>query len=182
MIRSHSLPARTFVIVSLLAASLAMVLALAPAPAAAKVSQPNCGKQKAMVKRSKGKAKVAAKRSLKQCLRARTVYNQVKNSHFYGYRADGILIDSAYCANGKFQGDVALGSNVEKGGWYVNLVSFRNAKNYEAQIIGKIKGGTRELGIARNGAKWQVGYTYFDENRELGDAEKRDAKALCAKL
>lgn len=182
MIRSEFRPARTILVVSLLAAALAMTLALAPALAAAKVSQPNCGKQKAKVKRSKGKAKTAAKRSLKQCMRARTIYNQVKNSHFYGYRADGILIDSVYCANGRFQGDVAMGSAVEKGGWYVNLVSFKNAKNYEAQIIGKIKGGTRELGIARKGTKWQVGYTYFDENRELGDAEKRDGKALCAKL
>lgn len=182
MTRSQLRPARTAALASLLVAALAMTLALAPAPAAAKVSQPNCGKQKAKVKRSKGKAKAAAKRGLKRCKRARTVYGQVKNSHFYGYRADGVKIDSVYCANGKFQGNVALGGDVEKGGWYVNLVSFRNAKNYEAQVIGKIKGGTYELGIARKGSKWQVGYTLHDENRELGDAEKRDGKSLCAKL
>lgn len=164
------------------AAALTFILLAGPAPAGAKVSQPGCGKQKAQVKKAKGKAKAGAKLLLKRCKQARIVYSQVKDSHFYGYRADGILIDTVFCANGKFQGDVGLKGPVVKRGWYVELVSFKNSKNYTAQVIASIKGGTHEMGLDRKGKKWKVGYTYHDEVKQLGDAEKRNARALCSKL
>lgn len=165
-----------------LAALAVAFLAAGADTAAAKLKQPACGKLQKQAKKAKGAKKRAAKRRLKQCKDDRMVYGQVKNSHFSGYRADGVQIDDLYCANGSWQADVGLGAAPRKTGWRVTDAKVRSKKRFTAVIEGKVPGGFHVIAIQRKGAKWLGGWEYFGEIRDPGAIEKRNGRSLCAKL
>ncbi len=169
-------------IFALLPALAAACLVFGTDSASAKLKQPACGKFQKQVKKSKGLKKRVAKQKLKQCKNDRLVYGQVKNSHFVGARADGFTIDDVYCANGSWQSDVALGRAPNKTGWRITDAKVRNAKNYTAVIEGKVKGGSHVIAIQRKGGQWFGGWEYFGEIRDPGKVDKKNGRALCAKL
>jgi hypothetical protein len=167
---------------ALLLATAASV-ATAPAAAALKFKQPACGKFKKQVKKSTGAKKRAAKARLKQCKADAAVYKQVRNSHFYGYRADDVKIDNIYCANGKWQDDVETGGKVGTSGWrIVDAKVSKDRRRFTAVVEAWIPGGKHVQGIIRDGDAWQVGYEFGDKIYSPGTVEKRDARAACAAL
>jgi len=163
-------------------ALLAMGLLAGPSASEAAVKQPNCAKAKAKVRKAKGAKKRAAKRSLKRCKDNLTVYRQIVISRITGTRADGVQIDDLYCPRGRWQSDVAQGGKVHKTGWYVESARLKSRKKYTAIVVGKLAGGTHQISIARNGAKWKVGWVYFGEAKDLGDATVTKPAKECAGL
>jgi hypothetical protein len=150
---------------------------------ALKFKQPTCGKFKKQVKKTSGDKKRAAKYRLKQCKADMLVYKQVRNQRFVGIRADGIDVDIQYCANGKWQDDVADGGRVGTSGWrVVDAKVKRGGKRFSAVVEAWIPGGIRVQGVIRNGDHWQVGYEFGGEVKSPGDAERTDARAACAAL
>ena len=178
--KSFASTSRLIIGFAVLFASGALLVTSAPADAA--VKQPNCAKQKAKVRKAKGKAKRTARKALKQCQNNRLVYNQVKNARITGVRADGVAVDDIYCANGRWQSDAGSGGKVYRTSWYVSSARVRSPKKFTAVVVGKVAGGTHEIAVARNGKKWKVGWTHFDEPRDLGDATRTGARKLCAGL
>lgn len=153
------------------------------AAAALKYKQPACGKLQKKVNNSTGAKKRAAKRKLKQCKANMQVYKQVRNSHFYGYRADDVKIDTIYCGNGKWQDDVDQDGEVRTQGWRIVDAKVRNGgRNLTATVEAWIPGGKHVQGLIRDGDQWQVGYEFGGKIFSPGDVEKRDAKAACANL
>lgn len=172
---------------ALLAATLLLLagafLATSPAAAALKYKQPACGKFQKQVNKSTGAKKRAAKAKLKQCKADATVYRQVRDSHFVGERADGVEIDTLYCASGKWQDDVARGGDVGTSGWrIVDAKVSKDGRNFTAVVEAWIPGGKHVQGIIRNGDSWQVGYEFSGKINSPGPVEKRDARAACAAL
>lgn len=167
--------------------ALAMLVACLVIPsqasAALKYKQPTCGKFQKKVNNSTGAKKRAAKRNLKQCKANRQVYNQVRNSHFVGTRADGIEIDTIYCGNGKWQDDVATNGRIGTSGWrIVDAKVKKGGKRFTATVEAWIPGGRFVQGVIRNGAQWQVGYEFAGEVKSPGNVEKTNASPACAAL
>ena len=157
--------------------------AASDANAALKYKQPTCGKFQKQVNNSTGAKKRSAKAKLKQCQADATVYKQVRNSHFVGERADGVEIDTLYCANGKWQDDVEQGGVVGTSGWrIVDAKVSKDGRNFTAVVEAWIPGGKHVQGIIRNGDAWQVGYEFSGKINSPGPVEKRDARAACAAL
>lgn len=180
-------PKRLGAFLSTVALAIALIAAAAVAPsqasAAAKFKQPACGKYKKQVRKSSGAKKRAAKRNLKQCKADRLVYRQVRNFRFTGVRADGVDVDILYCANGKWQDDVADGGVVGTRGWrVVDAKVRRKGAGFSAVVEAWVPGGTRVQGLIRNGDGWQVGYESGGEVQSPGDAERTSARAACAAL
>ena len=158
-------------------------VALTDAHAALKYKQPACGKFQKQVNNSTGAKKRGAKAKLKQCQADATVYKQVRNSHFVGERSDGVEIDTLYCANGKWQDDVASGGKVGTSGWrIVDAKVSKDGRNFTAVVEAWIPGGKHVQGLIRNGDAWQVGYEFSGKINSPGPVEKRDAAATCAAL
>ena len=166
--------------------ALALALSLAvptQASAAPKYKQPTCGAFQKKVNKTSGAKKRAAKRSLKQCQANATVYKQVRDSRFVGTRSDGVEIDTQYCANGKWQDDVADGGKVGTQGWRIVDAKVRKGGGaFTAVIEAWIPGGRHVQGVIRDGASWQIGYEFGGEVKSPGEVEKTDAKAACAAL
>jgi hypothetical protein len=157
--------------------------AIDDAHAAMKYKQPTCGKFQKQVNNSTGAKKRTAKAKLEQCQANATVYKQVRNSHFVGYRADGVQIDTLYCANGKWQDDVEDGGDVGTSGWrIVDAELAKGRSQFTAVIEAWIPGGKHVQGIIRNGDAWQVGYEFSGKINSPGPVEKRDARSACAAL
>lgn len=157
--------------------------AASDAEAALKYKQPACGKFQKQANNSKGAKKRAAKAKLKQCKADETVYKQVRDSHFVGTRADGVEIDTLYCANGKWQDDVATGGKVGTSGWrIVDAKVGKGATKFSAVIEAWIPGGKHVQGVIRDGATWQIGWEFSGKINDAGTVEKRDARAACAAL
>jgi hypothetical protein len=153
------------------------------ATAATKYSQPGCAKLKAKIGKTTGKRKRAAKAAHKQCAANMTVYKQVRNSHFVGYRADDVKVDTIYCGTGKWQDDATTGGRVGDQGWrIVDAKVSKDGKRLTATVEAWIPGGRHVQALARNGDQWQVGWEWNGEGKDLGDVEKRDARAACAGL
>lgn len=157
-------------LVGLLTAALPLAAAASvatnPAAAALKYKQPACGKFQKQVRNSTGAKKRTAKAQLKQCQSNATVYKQVRDSHFVGTRADGVEIDTLYCANGKWQDDVEAGGDVGASGWrIVDAKVSKDGRNFTAVV-----------------EAWQVGYEFSGKINSPGPVEKRDARATCASL
>jgi hypothetical protein len=174
-------------LVGLLAAALLLAaaasVATSTAAAALKYKQPTCGKFQKQVNKSTGAKKRTAKAKLKQCKANATVYKQVRDSHFYGYRADDVKIDTLYCGNGKWQDDIDAGGEVETSGWrIVDAKVSKDGRNFTAVVEAWIPGGKHVQGIIRNGDAWQVGYEFSGKINSPGPVEKRDARATCAAL
>lgn len=171
---------------SLILSALVGVLVLAvPTAASAKLKykQPACGKFQKQANKWTGAKKRAAKRNLKQCKANMQVYKQVRNSRFTGTRSDGVEVDILYCANGKWQDDVADGGRVGTNGWrVVDAKVRRGGQRFSAVVEAWIPGGIRVQGLIRDGAEWQAGYESGGEVRSPGPAEKTDASAACAAL
>jgi hypothetical protein len=167
------------VALALLAAGLAVP---AQASAALKYKQPTCGKFQKQVNNSTGAKKRAAKRNLKQCKANMQVFKQVRNSHFDGYRADDVKVDTIYCGNGKWQDDVDLGGDVGTKGWRVVDAKVKSATKFSATVEAWIPGGRFVQGVIRDGDQWQVGYEFAGEVKSPGDVVKTNASADCAKL
>lgn len=163
--------------------ALAATGAVADASAALKYKQPACGKFQKQVRNATGAKKRTAKAKLKQCQANATVYKQVRDSHFYGYRADDVKIDTLYCANGKWQDDVGDSGDVGTSGWrIVDAKVSKGGKQFTAVIEAWIPGGKHVQGIIRNDAAWQVGWEFNGAINDAGPVEKRDARAACAAL
>jgi hypothetical protein len=157
--------------------------ALDDAHAALKYKQPTCGKFQKQVNNSTGAKKRTAKAKLGQCQADAAVYKQVRNSHFVGYRADDVKIDTIYCGNGKWQDDVELGGDVGTSGWrIVDAKTSKDGRNFTAVVEAWIPGGKHVQGIIRNGDAWQIGYEFSGKINSPGPVEKRDARAACASL
>jgi hypothetical protein len=176
---------------TLLAACAVLATLAAPSAASAadaqssalKLKQPTCGKFQKQVNKSKGDKKRAAKYRLKQCKDDMLVYKQVRNQRFTGTRADGHHIDILYCADGKWQDDVARGGKVGTSGWrVVDAKVKRGGKSFSAVVEAWIPGGFRVQGLIRDGDAWQVGYESGGVVRSPGAAQKTDARAACAAL
>jgi len=173
---------------SVFAVAVALSLAFAglagpsSAAAAIKYKQPACGKFQKQVNNSTGAKKRAAKRKLKQCKANSQVYKQVRNSHFYGYRADDVKIDTIYCGNGKWQDDVDLDGEVHTQGWRIIDAKVRKNGDFTAVVEAWIPGGRHVQGLIKTGGQWQVGYEFSGKINAASDVEKRDAKAACANL
>jgi hypothetical protein len=167
-----------------LALSVAGLVGPSQAAAALKYKQPTCGKFQKKVNNSTGAKKRAAKRSLEQCKANMQVYKQVRNSHFVGTRSDGVEIDTQYCANGKWQDDVATGGRVGTNGWRIVDAKVKNKRGtrFTAVVEAWIPGGRFVQGLIRNGDQWQVGYEFGGEVKSPGDVEKTNARAACAAL
>lgn len=166
--------------------------------AAAKWSQPTCGKFKKQVKQAqkrvrqaKGSAKSAARHQLraakyrqKQCADNRLVWNQVKDSHIVGGTDYvGTPSDDVWCANGKWR----TGTIVHTTGWRITDARVRNRKNFTAAIAGSLgKAGigiaTYERGIVRKGGKWEYGIISFGVIEKSAPATLTNAKSICATL
>lgn len=161
-----------------LAAAVAFV-GFAPSPAEAKMKQPGCAKfGKQLRKAKKPAAKRAIKKRLATCKANRRVYGILKNKMIAGTRADGIYVDSVYCANGSYSTDG--GSTFEKKGWRVENARIRG-RNITAIVRGKLKGGSYVTAVARRGSQWKVGWESFGTGRDFGDAELTNARAICRK-
>ncbi len=153
--------------------------AVADAQAALKYKQPTCGKFQKQARNSTGAQKRAAKAKLEQCQTDATVYRQVRDSHFYGQRADGVQVDTLFCANGKWQD----GGDIGTSGWrIVNAKVRKGGHRFTATVEAWIPGGKHVQGIIRNDDAWQVGWEWNGEIRDPGPVEKRDARAACASL
>lgn len=166
--------------------------------AAAKWSQPACGKFKQQVRKAqkrvrkaKGAAKSAARHQLlaakyrqKQCADNRMVWNQVKNTNIVGGTDYvGTPSDDVWCANGKWRSD----TTVHKTGWRITDASVKNRKNFTAAIAGYLgKAGigvaTYQRGIVRKGGKWEYGIVSFGTIQLSAPATRSNAKSICAKL
>jgi hypothetical protein len=157
---------------------------VAPSQASAKLKykQPTCGKFQKKVNNSTGAKKRAAKHSLKQCKANMQVYKQVRNSHFVGYRADYVKIDTLYCGNGKWQDDVATDGRRGTSGWRIVDAKVKKNGNFTAVVEAWIPGGRFVQGLIRNGAQWQVGYEFGGEVKSPGNVEKTNASTACAAL
>ena len=156
---------------------------IAEADAALKYKQPSCGKFQKQVNNSTGAKKRAAKAKLKQCQANATVYKQVRNSHFVGYRADDVKVDTIYCGNGKWQDDVEDGGDVGTSGWrIVDATVSKGGSQFSAVVEAWIPGGKHVQGIIRNGDAWQVGYEFSGKINAPGPVEKSDARTACAAL
>jgi hypothetical protein len=169
----------------LLAAALLLAAAVSvatdPAAAALKFKQPTCGKFQKQVKKSIGAKKRAAKAQLKQCKADAAVYRQVRDSHFVGERTDGVEIDTIYCANGKWQDDVAAGGDVGTSGWRIIDAKINKAgTKFTGTIEAWIPGGRHVQGVIRDGASWKIGWEFSGKINAAGPVEKRDARAACA--
>jgi hypothetical protein len=153
------------------------------ANAALKYKQPTCGKFQKQARNSTGAKKRTAKAKLEQCQANATVYRQVRDSHFYGERADGVQIDTLYCGNGKWQDDVEQGGDVGTSGWrIVDAKVKKGNRDFTATIEAWIPGGKHVQGIIRDDDAWQVGWEWNGEIRDPGPVEKRDARSACASL
>jgi hypothetical protein len=182
-------PARTARLALTACVTAALLLALAAAGpigdahAALKYKQPACGKFQKQVRNSTGAKKRSAKAQLKQCQANAAAYKQIRNSHFYGYRADDVKIDTIYCGNGKWQDDVEDGGKVGTSGWrVVNAKVSKDGRQLTATVEAWIPGGKHVQGIIRNNDVWQVGYEFSGKINSAGTVEKRDARAACAAL
>ena len=92
-------------------------------------------------------------------------------------------IDTLYCANGKWQDDVAAGGEVGTSGWrIVNAKVNKAGTVFTANIEAWIPGGKHVQGVIRNDAVWQIGWEFNGKINAAGDVEKRDARAACAAL
>lgn len=148
-------------------------------PAEAKLKQPGCAKfTKQVRKAKKPAAKRAAKQRLKACKANRRVYGMLKNRMIAGTRADGHTVDNVYCASGAWSSDG--GSTFSRTGWRVENAEIRG-RNVTAIVRSKVSGGFHVVAVARRGSQWQVGWEYFGEARDLGDATLTDARAACRK-
>lgn len=157
--------------------------AIDDASAALKYKQPACGKFQKQARNSTGAKKRTAKAKLKQCQADAAVYKQVRNSHFVGYRADDVKVDTLFCANGKWQDDVEDGGDVGTSGWrIVNAKVSKDGRQFTAVVEAWIPGGKHVQGIVRNGDAWQVGWEFNGQINDPGPVEKRDARAACAAL
>ncbi|MCB0871312.1 MAG: hypothetical protein KDB52_10815 [Solirubrobacterales bacterium] len=170
--------------VILASAVLFTVLAVAvpgavPAANAAK-GQPSCAKFQKKIRKSKTAAKKrTARRELKQCRANAMVRNRIGNSHFTGYREDGVEFDTIYCRNGAVQNQPGLGGKVEKGGWRVEFARVRSPKNFTAIMYTPIRGGAFVQSVGFKNGQWQVGYEFGDQPQSLGDATRTDASKEC---
>jgi hypothetical protein len=159
------------------------ISAIDDAHAALKYKQPTCGKFQKQARNSTGAKKRTAKAKLEQCQANATVYRQVRDSHFYGERADGVQIDTLFCANGKWQDDVEDGGDVGTSGWRIVDAKLRKGgRQFDAIVEAWIPGGKHIQGIIRNGDTWQVGWEWNGEIRDPGPVEKGDARSACASL
>jgi len=170
---------RTVAVFAALALIATAILAGPPASGAA-VTQPDCAKAKVKVRKAKGAKKRRARKALKQCQNNLTVYRQIVGSRITGVRADGVAMDDLYCPKGRWQSDVGQGGPRHKSGWVVRETRFRNAKNYQAIVAGRRAGGEHQIAIARKGNKWMVGWAYFGEARDLGNATLTKPAKECA--
>jgi len=179
-VKSHK---PVFAVVVALSLAFAGLVGPSGAVAALKYKQPTCGKFQKQVNNTTGVKKRAAKRKLKQCKANRQVYTQVRDSHFYGYRADDVKIDTIYCGNGKWQDDVDEDGEVHTQGWRIVDAKVRNGgRNLTATVEAWIPGGKHVQGLIRDGDQWQVGYEFGGRIFSPGDVEKRNVKATCASL
>ncbi len=177
--------ARLAVAACLTAALLAVAAtcAITDASAALKYKQPACGKLQQQARDSTGAKKRAAKAKLKQCQANATVYKQVRDSHFYGYRADDVKVDTIYCGNGSWQDDVEDGGEVGTSGWrIVDAKVKKGGRQFTAVVEAWIPGGKHVQGIIRDGDAWQVGYEFGGKINSPGPVEKRHAHSACAAL
>jgi len=153
------------------------------AAAAAKFRQPTCAKEKAKVRKTTGKKRRAATAKHKQCMANLAVYHEVADSHLVGSRTDGVTIDTIYCANGKWQDDVARGGDVVTEGWRViDARRSRDGSGFAATVEAWIPGGRHVQAIVKDGDRWKVGYEWNGEARNAGDVEKTDASSTCRTL
>ena len=158
-------------------------LTLIPAGSAeAKYKQPTCGKFVKKVKQSKGAAKRAAKRRLKNCETTRKVYNRVKDSRFTGTRADGVTEDIVLCANGTVADDPdSEFGQTFRGGWRIDVAKTKG-RFFQAGFAAKIDGGERVGALKFDRSGWQVGIYGLDGLTDFGPAERTDARELCRTL
>ncbi len=154
--------------------------------------QPSCGKLQAKAKSKKGSkdSRRFAKFKYKECRDNRSAYNQIRDSHFVGVRADGVAVNTIYCSNGKVQDDVSTAyAQTYTKGWRVVSAKFaKNGKDFTAAAEALEGVSTRQistfkLAFAKTKGQWQVGYADLnDEPRNNGDVVKTSAKAACSKL
>jgi hypothetical protein len=157
--------------------------AIDDAHAALKYKQPTCGKFQKQVRNSTGAQKRVAKAKLEQCQANATVHKQIRDSHFYGQRADGVQVDTLFCANGKWQDDVEDGGDVGTSGWRIVDAKVRKGnRQFTATIEAWIPGGKHVQGLIRNDDTWQIGWEWNGEIRDPGPVEKRNARDVCASL
>ncbi|MCO5315326.1 MAG: hypothetical protein M9938_04065 [Solirubrobacterales bacterium] len=189
-------PLRGWVLLAVGAGLALFLLTGGASPAAAKWTQPTCGKfQKQIrqaqkkVRKTKGQAKKKARNQLKAakykqrtCANNRMIWNQVKNSRFVGgLFGDGSSTDDTYCANGKWR----TGSQVWKTGWMITDSKVKNSRNFVAMLRGNIGAGPTSyyrIGVVRKGNSWELGWMSFDQLQQSGPAVKTDARAECATL
>lgn len=153
------------------------------AHAALKYKQPTCGKFQKQVRNSTGAKRRTANAKLEQCQADATVYKQVRASHFYGQRADGVQVDTLFCANGKWQDDVEDGGDIGTSGWRIADAEVRKGGHrFTATVEAWIPGGKHVQGIIRNDDAWQIGWEWNGEIRDPGPVEKRNARDACASL
>ncbi|HRV59550.1 MAG TPA: hypothetical protein P5138_02885 [Solirubrobacterales bacterium] len=161
------------------AVAITVSLFMVESPAEARWKQPGCTKFSKQIRTANTPAaKRAARKRLAKCKVNRRVYGILKNKMIAGTRADGVYVDSVYCANGSFSYDG--GESFVKKGWRVENARIRG-RNITAIVRGKIKGGSYVTAVARRGSQWKVGWESFGQARDLGDAELTNARALCRK-
>lgn len=189
-----------FIALALLIA--AGMLAAGPGDAAAKWTQPTCGKVKRQITKSKRQVRQAkgakksaararlnaAKKRLKRCLNNRKAYAVIRNGNYESVDDSGPVyrtVNEIFCANGRFYDSWKW----YRKGWKVTNSRFRNRKNFAAVVEGLIARKrmldgtpylqTFRIALTRKGSEWTRGTVSFNDLSTIYNERPATRKPAC---